>query len=282
MCVLGKESWTGRDQINVDNILNSLASYAIPGILCKTSDLEDKQLFQLSFNTKVFLAIMAAKTRWKWDLAASQGARTGGKGKKTQIHSYLQPCKLYASLFLLQGIDSGLLNFGAWQHCVFSLYPAECSTAVRACVCWVSDSLYRGVIVCHSRTFVRTGENFRVDPLPVEDVHQKSKQKQCWQCVSLDPKLFLPWVLKKLTKLWEEFKPYQNGKIGFFPWKWPLGWMRDYAKKVKIRIIYSDFLEIAVPTTLKCSCRILLKFSFKTTLKSWKLPQRTWIFPFLF
>lgn len=25
---------------------------------------------------------MAAKTRWKWDLAASQGASTGGKGEK--------------------------------------------------------------------------------------------------------------------------------------------------------------------------------------------------------
>lgn len=36
-----------RNQINVDNILDSLASYAIPGILYKTSDPEDKQLFQL-------------------------------------------------------------------------------------------------------------------------------------------------------------------------------------------------------------------------------------------
>lgn len=205
--------------------------------------------------------------------------------EKNQTHSYLQPCKLYASLFILQGIDSGLLNFGAWQHCVLAAYflcILWSAPLQYVLVCWVTDSLYRGVIVRHSRTSVRTDENFRVDPLPVEDVHPKSKHKQCWQCVSVDTMLFLPWVLKKLTKFWEEFKPYQNGKIGFFPWKWPLGWMRDYVKKVKIRLIYSDFLEIAVPTTLKCSCRILLKFSFKTTLKSWKFPQRTWIFPFLF
>ena len=27
---------------------------------------------------------MAAKARWRWDLAASQGARTGGEGKKSK------------------------------------------------------------------------------------------------------------------------------------------------------------------------------------------------------
>lgn len=132
MCVLGKESWTGRNQINVDNILNSLASYAIPGILCKMSDLEDKQLFQLSFNATVFLAFMAAKTRWKWDLAASQGARTGGKGKKPKyliIYSLVNfmPVSLFWRVSTRE-----FLTFGLAALCIsgiLSLYPLECSTA---------------------------------------------------------------------------------------------------------------------------------------------------------
>lgn len=54
---------------------------------------------------------------------------------------------LFTALWILcQSLGFGgywLRTFGAWQRCVFScvlsLYPVECSTAVCACVCLVSN-----------------------------------------------------------------------------------------------------------------------------------------------
>lgn len=98
------------------------------------------------------------------------------------IRSYLQPREFSASLFVLEGIESGLFNSWAWQHCVLAVcyhYSVECSTAVCVCMCQVSGwfPVQQRHCMCAALTFVGTRENFMVDPLLVEGVCLKSNPK---------------------------------------------------------------------------------------------------------